>query len=283
MYLTKRIAEQLCKCRDKIPLILEAQQRPQGLGLRSDQRPPRTTVETWQVVSKCLNYLCDQWTQAPDSDKPSSEFCGREPKTALNTLIKALEREEQRQEGTDPVRYEREHAHKPIKPYPPESKDYNTQKELAKLRREYDVYHETTDLRRRARLFQQWRLGIIRDWEDPPEVDAYCALLALQEYTVNRQWGTAEGFGEILSEKHLKETEENFTRYIRPIWETQKIVLSPTTTQVRFKSSAASVSQKTRQAVGGVACDDPCESPPPYQEHIGDRTEDVLKEAKKSD
>ena len=36
-YLTKRIAEQLCRCRDKIPFILEVQQRPQGLGLPSEK------------------------------------------------------------------------------------------------------------------------------------------------------------------------------------------------------------------------------------------------------
>lgn len=34
-----------------------------------------------------------------------------------------------------------------------------------------------------------------------------------------RKWSTAEEFGEILSEKHLKETENNFTTYVTSIYE----------------------------------------------------------------
>ena len=219
MYLTKRIAKQLCRCRDKIPFILEAQQRPQGLGLPSDQKPPQTTVDTCQAVLKGLVYLSHQWTQAEGSDKPSSEFCGAEPKTAMNTLFKALERELQRQESTDPVFFEYEHAHKPKKLFAPHSDDFNTESQYIEAVRKYGVYHETEHQKRRAALFLYWKVDWIEDWNLPPEVHAYCALLALQDYTMHRKWSTAEEFGEILSEKHLKETEDNFTAYVTPIYE----------------------------------------------------------------
>ena len=219
MYLTKRIAEQLCKCRDKIPFILQAQQRPQGLGLDSDQKPPQTTVETWQAVLKCLEYLSHQWTQAEGSDKPRSQFCGSEPKTAIKTLVKALDRELQREQSTDPVFYEHEHAHKPYKEFPPQPDDYNTESQGIALTRKYYVYHEEEHPRRRAVLFLYWKVDWDEDWNLPPEVDAYCALLALQDYSMRRKWSTAEEFGEILSEKHLRDTEDNFTAYVTPIYE----------------------------------------------------------------
>lgn len=100
LYLTKRIAQQLCRCRDKIPFNLQAQQRPQGLGLPSDQKPPQTTVDTWQAVLKCLEYLSHQWTQAEGSDKPSSGFCGADKARA--TEREKREKEKLLQDGLEP-------------------------------------------------------------------------------------------------------------------------------------------------------------------------------------
>ena len=203
IYLTKRLADQLCECRARSYPILEAQHRPQGFGDRTDKRLPQSTLETWQAVLDRLNYLCDQWTQAEDSDKPTSEFCSAEPKTALNALVEALKREEKREEAIDAVCYERVNAHQYY--------DYVSMHHTNK------IFLETDHRWRRLKLFRDWRYEFIRDWDLPPAVDAYHALLALQEYALMRGWSTTEGFGESLSDKALKETEDNFTGDIKAL------------------------------------------------------------------
>ena len=197
MYLTKRIANQLCECRARTYAILEAQHRPQGFGDRTDKRLPQNTLDIWQAVLDRLNYLCDQWTQAEGSDKPSSEFCSAEPKTALNALVEAFKREEKREEAIDAVCYERVNAHQYY--------------EYVSMHHTNEIFCKTDHRWRRMLLFRAWREEFIRDWDLPPAVDAYHALLALQEYTMSRGWSTGEGFGDVLSDKELKDTEESFT------------------------------------------------------------------------
>ena len=203
MYLTTRIAHQLRECRARIYPILEAQHRPQGFGDGTDSKLPQNTLDTWQAVLDRLNYLCDQWTQAEGRDEPSSKFCGAEPKTALNALVEALKREEKREEAIDAVCYERVNAH-----------EYY---EYVSMLHTNEIFQEKDHRWRRLLLFRAWRDEFISDWDLPPALDAYHALLALQEYTMTRGWCTAEGLGEVLSDKGLKEAEESFTDYMKTL------------------------------------------------------------------
>lgn len=151
------------------------------------------TLETWDVVKIKLDYLCDSWGHALQNLKQESTSTpSREEIAPFANLEVALAIERVQIAGYDA-----------------------------------DFDQKTHEERLESLEDHNRSLTIIRQ---PPELSAYKALCALQQYSKEKGWTTDAGFGRLLGESELKERDEIFEKCKDDIFD--KVTAKDTSTRL---------------------------------------------------